>query len=741
MKPFLNLFIVLCCVLLLVFIPTGGSVAHTHHPFDDEVISSPVISESSLFTPSELNETEIIRTNVTIPFTTLEAVFTVNESVRAWELSNLTTPNQDVYFEASLDVPKAQQLTFSVFDAQARPLPNKVTMFQQSQQDTSVVYGRFDLTRSSKWFLRVNYTGSTFAVVNQTRLGLELYIPERGYDFLKPHNLTENITTVDYTPQFPFETVYWQLALQTNQRVNFQISEVGDEILRDTEVQFYELNFFGNPDRMNIIPEEGSSELSTQSYSWVASGTPEESNVLWIEISFDTLGMDGNLSMIFDYQKVGYSFSTAHSLSINETHEIFHNYTDRYRTLQYFQFEIDYAGVDLHIIANGSVLDNSVIRLYDRQRNVVETIDERYSIIDETISAVVYLPTAGTYYLQFEPSQFLTKGGAFKLNLSYEIPPKFSWRVDYILTNMLLLVVLPGVAAYVLLRNRELLEISQWEVQASQKTLFRTLSSNQRLNPKKEVPFEKILIEHPGPLIRDLIIDLVPVDDESTSLGVSQSWTVPNKMFLIPIVTLMAYWVSDIALFIITHQSLLWWRITEFGTLNLVHFWLWAPLSLLFGAIYVLRKQSFKRVLRELEFTINDLQNQTPARNLETVPVDIEVTQKSLAYVRVLWNQANKAFKENNFSLFIIRADNAVKKLLETRFLQLKGQVGERLEFAEIIEFVRSQGFDIPSTKKIEYFRKIRNKVVHSSHLLDEKTAIETYSYYSKFLGRLGLRT
>ncbi|MFW9929636.1 MAG: hypothetical protein ACFFD1_09610, partial [Candidatus Thorarchaeota archaeon] len=103
--------------------------------------------------------------------------------------------------------------------------------------------------------------------------------------------------------------------------------------------------------------------------------------------------------------------------------------------------------------------------------------------------------------------------------------------------------------------------------------------------------------------------------------------------------------------------------------------------------------------------------------------------------------QAKKAFKEQNYSLFIIKADTAVKKLIELRFLQIVGQIDNKLTFEEIIEQLRANAIDVPSQKKIEFFRKIRNKVVHSSHLLDEKTAIETFSYYDKFLTRLGLRT
>ena len=165
------------------------------------------------------------------------------------------------------------------------------------------------------------------------------------------------------------------------------------------------------------------------------------------------------------------------------------------------------------------------------------------------------------------------------------------------------------------------------------------------------------------------------------------------------------------------------------------------PISILVLIIYFYKETYLKLLINEIEYSINESNLNKTTNQMKTNLLDSENLMKNLAYVRVLWNQAIKAFNEKNYSLFIIRADNSVKKLLETRFQQLIGTIDEKLEFNDIIEAIRNQGFDIPSTKKIEFFRKVRNKVVHSSHMLDEKTAIETFNYYSKFLGRLGLRT
>ena len=157
--------------------------------------------------------------------------------------------------------------------------------------------------------------------------------------------------------------------------------------------------------------------------------------------------------------------------------------------------------------------------------------------------------------------------------------------------------------------------------------------------------------------------------------------------------------------------------------------------------IYFKNERYINSITNEIEYSTNESNPTKVLNSVKSGILDNENLLKNLAYVRVLWNQAVKAFNEKNYSLFVIRADNSVKKLIETRFQQLIGSIDEKLEFNDLIEAIRNQGFDVPSNKKIEYFRKIRNKVVHSSHLLDEKSAIETFNYYSKFLGRLGLRT
>jgi hypothetical protein len=106
-----------------------------------------------------------------------------------------------------------------------------------------------------------------------------------------------------------------------------------------------------------------------------------------------------------------------------------------------------------------------------------------------------------------------------------------------------------------------------------------------------------------------------------------------------------------------------------------------------------------------------------------------------------LWSQAKRAFKENNFELFVIKSDAAVKSLLSTRYKQIvTGNTNPKPEFKIQVSELRRRGFDLPSDKRIAHYRNLRNRIVHSSVTLDEKESVNCFAFYSTFITRLGLR-
>ncbi|MFX0090892.1 MAG: hypothetical protein ACFFBD_03935 [Candidatus Hodarchaeota archaeon] len=118
--------------------------------------------------------------------------------------------------------------------------------------------------------------------------------------------------------------------------------------------------------------------------------------------------------------------------------------------------------------------------------------------------------------------------------------------------------------------------------------------------------------------------------------------------------------------------------------------------------------------------------------------------ERELRYIRVLWNQAKKQYKERSYNMFVIKGDAAVRKLLGVRYNQFYEENEEKeekeLNFQNLTEDIRKLGFDIPNNKRIKFFRQLRNVIVHSSRNLTEEEAEKAFQHYSKFIERLGLR-
>jgi hypothetical protein len=270
---------------------------------------------------------------------------------------------------------------------------------------------------------------------------------------------------------------------------------------------------------------------------------------------------------------------------------------------------------------------------------------------------------------------------------------------------------------------------------------FKAIANNPRFNNIKEVPPDVILIERP-PFAGNLILRFDETSEDNTYVEFNRPEKSKFRILLFLPLGIFAYWIANAFLFFAFQTTMMWFRATDFLGIALVLLLPFLTVTIP-TAIFVLTKAIILRTfVGEIGYTFEEIST-TPAKNgmSGSSVLTIDAITRALSYSRVLWNQAKKAFKEKNYSLFIIKADTAVKKVIEIRFLQIIGQINEKLDFVELINELRMRGFDLPSQPKIEHFRKIRNKVVHSSHLLDEKSAIDTFAYYNKFLTRLGLRT
>ncbi|MHA2362448.1 MAG: hypothetical protein ACXAC7_00725 [Candidatus Hodarchaeales archaeon] len=754
------MFIILVIITLPILVSLFTDLTNLSHTHDDKIdqrklfLSNNYMNKVSQVS-TDYNETEALPVNVSSVTKLAQGRISSNQSSILYNLLNISHQDQVIYYHIESNVTNfLNKLELFLYYSQVEEDNKEIhSNWYNEPTDTSERYGQFTLTSSNinKWFLLINYTDIIDGNFNTSFFDLTLFVPEIGYSFDNAFLVLENEPIIRYQPQFPFETLYWKISLNPNQEVNFTIKDAGnEEVLRNAEINLYEESIVGEIRRPDLIPDPlGVTNLGEYFFHWAAPSIDElhKTTTLWIKLKLDARGVLGNLSILFSFEKLGYSFDTAIPIAINQSTTIYMNFSDRWVSTQYFQFDIAHSGVRVEISTDKSAaLDAATVRIYDNLHNEplsIKTevgnyknwVETQSSLQDNVLNGSFYAPTSGTYYLTFTPKPLPFKG-SFNLVISYIIPPDFIWKLEYILITIISLIGLPFGLFYFTYKLPP--RRTELEIKAEQKVIFNALSNEPRLSPKKEVPFDKILLDKPSIILSNVIIDFVSLDEETTSISINFSNKYAIRYLVIIPIVLLIYWLIDVFFFVFFGTSILPIRVTQISALNFPHLILWFPITIFFSFFIVLRQNIIRKILLDISFTIRELTEKKSVSTMKSI--NVELINKNLAYVRVLWNQAMKAFKDNNYSLFIIKADTSVKKLLEIRFVQLYGKIEEKLEFNDILEQIRNQGFDIPSMKKIEYFRKIRNKVVHSSHLLDEKTAIETYAYYSKFLTRLGIR-
>ena len=98
------------------------------------------------------------------------------------------------------------------------------------------------------------------------------------------------------------------------------------------------------------------------------------------------------------------------------------------------------------------------------------------------------------------------------------------------------------------------------------------------------------------------------------------------------------------------------------------------------------------------------------------------------------WDLARKAYSNKNMFEFILRANAAVELGLKKRYREYVGEIPENISFSIQIEALKSNGFVLPPEHLNDHWRKLRNKLAHSSKKPDTMLLQEAYNYYQSFL-------
>lgn len=671
-------------------------------------------------------------------------IFTNDTREIYWNLEAQNV-NQKVYISINFtDITPTSLTKFSFYDKDYYDITtDEETIIQRDDSRFQVVISTYFNAIDSYYFVMNLTSGVSDIPLTGYNFSILLWVPSYGYDFQSAIPLED-----DEINKFNFkvrgEEIYLLINTKINQRIFIDAwsDNIAEPIFLNSIMYIYE----------NLNNDNELIDYAAESYGFINMTFKAELSdryYILLQSGFAN-NYKGNFSVKLNKQKIGYDYSTAINVEINSTIIGYVNFTGKYEEKIYYKFEIPYSGVDVHLVINETelkplVLENAIISIYDPgKNNKIFSKSESESDTDGRIEGNFYATTKGTYYIIVHAYSF-ARLGYFNIRIEYTIPEPFEWKFLSIILSILSLIIIP-VSMYIL-DNKYMIEkrnCKYLNITSSIDAAFKGFNINPRFVKKRSFPDKLIFLRMSQYLGIDIRLEFDDISNEVTTLCTTRQKR-NIEFFQYIIIGWIIYYLLNAIEIIFGHKTHLPLFISDIFILNQV-FTLFLIIFII-GYIFTsgIWNYQYKNFLKESEHTINRIEHEMSiTTNNKGNRINTDQIKKNVAYIRVLWNQAKKLFKEKNYGMFIIKTDTAVKKLVESRFLQIIDQTeykDVKLDFNQLVEELRENGFDMPSKKKIEYYRKLRNKIVHSSEVIDEKQAIEVYSFYSKFLTRLGLRT
>ncbi|MHA1969959.1 MAG: hypothetical protein ACW964_19465 [Candidatus Hodarchaeales archaeon] len=500
----------------------------------------------------------------------------------------------------------------------------------------------------------------------------------------------------------------------------------------------YRPGHFNNPEFLQSInPFQG-----LDKFSWNAN----YEDIYFIVFTHDEVSPVGDYNVTASIEVDLFNFETAGTIPYNQTvsYRITQGFTPAKK--YYFKFQINVSRVTTYIrifgpnSSDANILEDAMVEIFPggKQGWINRTLESEYEI-DKQFDIILRNLDADTYYIVISPQSGLV--GQFYIHFRYTLPQPFSWSILAILMSIFLLFALPTYLVYLDSRGKWF-QINQWSLPTSLKESFKFIRYSFRgIYDLKEVPNDSILIRIASiPFRTYLLLNFIESSEEETSVF---SKRIRRKMEWIVyfLIGFVIYDGLNVALFLLDSSVHL--LPVVIADLTYLLLFLSVPtVILVIGVLFVNVSAyiSYSQVISRINYIIQNYQ-ETSDERIRLQGLDPAQASKTINYVRVLWNQAKHAFKENNFELFVIKADASVKNLLSTRFLQVvAGNTYSKPDFQIQVIELRKRGFDLPNDKKIAHFRNLRNRIVHSSVTLDEKESVDCFAYYSTFITRLGLR-
>ncbi|MFX1535619.1 MAG: hypothetical protein ACFFDI_15450, partial [Promethearchaeota archaeon] len=540
---------------------------------------------------------------------------------------------------------------------------------------------------------------------------------------------------------------YWEIGgLLKNQRAFITVQDLDPNVLDSATM---EVGYLKEGDTWNSEASINENAIGDFALTFQAEQTQTQ---YYIKIKHsESYGRTGNYSIYVTTQAKGFSINTAITILINETRYITTNYSDD----QYYKVEIPIPGDYMRIFINETTpeaVEESNLQVYAPGGNqrVGDPWYEEDSQIDGRIEASFYVQRAGFYYLVFSPSDSSYEG-SYTLRVQYVIPSPFFWSPLAFFATIFLCFISPSlIVLYVKKRNvqsgQKYFDLGQIELSEA----FYFFKKREEYTIINDNEKDSLEIIYKGPAfnvdylsakahLRFEETDILESIDSlsSISLFVEFSHKLIGEVYIY-FIFILVYAILNILAWFLFYETILPFRVTDPA-----QFAIFLPLLAALLTLYIITdwwpnytKSTLINIVANL---VAALRNEIITEKLhKSLQEDLD---RELRYIRVLWNQAKKEYKAENYGMFVIKADATIRKLLGVRYTQFYGENRDNNQnFQNLTESIRNLGFDIPKNKHIKFYRQLRNIIVHSSRVLTLEEAERARQHYVKFLERLGLR-
>ncbi len=540
------------------------------------------------------------------------------------------------------------------------------------------------------------------------------------------------------------ERHFWKISLEKNQRGYLFITTKSFSLL-GARLQVYLESKPFLP--LFEIKEEDSLQTNSFNVSWVSETT--SSYIIVLTAGSELKDKINPYQIVFRKDGKAYSFSTALPLEINSPMIIFQPFSQTIQQEYYFKFSVQGSrpseGIQVVVSELGAnVLENAFLMIYDEKdlETPILTItnEDQGSAQSGIMKARLNVKPDMTYYLVIKTVSLIS--GSFKIELQLQTGEAFLIEIIFFLLSVFISFIIIGhVFRISLMRLRPFM----YKIPIGKDELISYFKKFDQFNhllmnysedtgygmislPSDRFSFFKVKIWYSG-----------LSQSEGTMLEFTPQWTRYRHVVI----------AATFVLILLVNQVLFgmglgwsWVFLVFSGLANpLILLLLLLLTSLLIFSLIFLPQVfllGWKRHVDEIMsifVSLHEIIQMTSKKNLSS-----QDALNRVAYIRVLWSQAKKSLAEGQKPLFIIKADSCIKQLVYLRARQLGMNDFKNKEFDEIVEFLRENGFDVPSMAKIRRFHTLRNKIIHSTYVPTDEEIKRAQEYYQTFLSRLGLR-